>query len=95
MKRQRIAVIGAGGMAREIVAAIDRINRTSPPDSILWATSLAIYRNLGTATAGATVIGDFNWVERHRAEIDALAIGIGTPAARLRSRRSCYEHSPI
>jgi sugar O-acyltransferase (sialic acid O-acetyltransferase NeuD family) len=30
------------------------------------------------------IVGDFNWLEKHRGKVDAVTIGIGTPAARLK-----------
>ncbi len=83
MKRQRIAVIGAGGMAREIVAAIDWINRTNPRfDFVGYLVS--DLSKLGDRDSRGQVIGDFSWVEQHRSDIDALAVGIGTPSTRSR-----------
>ena len=82
-KRQRIAVIGAGGMAREIVSALDSINCTAPRFEFLGYI-VSDLSKLGERDSRAQVIGDFNWIEKHRSSIDALTIGVGTPAVRLK-----------
>lgn len=82
-KSLRIAVVGAGGMAREIASALDYINRTGSRFQFLGYI-VSDLTKLGERDSKTLVIGDFNWIERHLSSIDALAIGVGTPAARLK-----------
>jgi sugar O-acyltransferase (sialic acid O-acetyltransferase NeuD family) len=82
-KLQRIAVIGAGGMAREVVSALEWINRTRPTFEFLGYI-VSDLTKLGERDSRSEVIGDFDWIEQHRSSIDALAIGVGTPALRLK-----------
>jgi sugar O-acyltransferase (sialic acid O-acetyltransferase NeuD family) len=82
-KAQRIAVIGAGGMAREIVSALDWINRARPQFEFIGYI-VSDLSKLGEHDSRAQVLGDFNWIEQHRSSVDALAIGVGSPTARLK-----------
>lgn len=83
MKPQRIAVIGAGGMAREIVYALDYINRTKTQFEFLGYV-VSDLAKVGERDSRAQIVGDFNWLEQHRGSIDALTIGVGSPSVRLR-----------
>ena len=82
-KPQRIAVIGAGGMAREIASALDSINCNGPRFEFMGFIVSDLSR-LGDRDSRTQVLGDFNWLEQHRSSVDALALGIGTPAVRLK-----------
>jgi sugar O-acyltransferase (sialic acid O-acetyltransferase NeuD family) len=74
-----IAILGAGGFAREVAFLLDEINRASP--SPVW-------RILGYVDAKAPagvafngkypIVGDDDWLIRLAREID-VAIGVGTP----------------
>lgn len=78
MSARRIVIVGAGGHARETA----------------WTAELCGFevlgfvvtdlQKLGPNDARERVLGDYGWLERERARFDALAVGIGTPAARLR-----------
>jgi sugar O-acyltransferase (sialic acid O-acetyltransferase NeuD family) len=73
---RRIVIAGAGGNAREVA----------------WAAREAGFEVVGFAVSDAglvtqrdsAILGDFDWLRRHRGQFDALAIGIGSPAARLK-----------
>lgn len=83
MTKLRIAIVGAGGMAREMVSALEWINRVEPRFEFLGCLVTDLSR-LCERDSRELVIGDYNWIERHRTFLDALAIGIGTPVARLK-----------
>jgi sugar O-acyltransferase (sialic acid O-acetyltransferase NeuD family) len=83
MSMRRIAIVGAGGMAREMASALHWINRSEPRFEFLGYLVSDLSR-LGDRDSRESVIGDFSWVEKHRSSVDALAIGIGTPAVRLK-----------
>jgi sugar O-acyltransferase (sialic acid O-acetyltransferase NeuD family) len=76
-------VIGAGGMAREIASALEWINRTAPRFEFVGYV-VSDLTKLGARDSRNRVVGDFNWIERHRSSIDALVVGVGTPATRLK-----------
>jgi sugar O-acyltransferase (sialic acid O-acetyltransferase NeuD family) len=83
MKPQRIAMIGAGGMAREIASALQWINREQIRFEFLGYIVSDMSR-LSPRDSRDEVLGDFDWIECHRASIDALVIGVGSPAIRLK-----------
>jgi sugar O-acyltransferase (sialic acid O-acetyltransferase NeuD family) len=83
MKPQRIAVIGAGGMAREVASALAWVNRVERRFEFVGYVVSDLSR-LGERDSREQVVGDFDWLERHRGSVDALAIGVGSPAVRLR-----------
>lgn len=83
MKRQRIAIIGAGGMAREIASTLQWINKAEDRYDFLGYLVSDTSR-LGPRDSFDQVIGSFDWLERHGSEIDALAMGVGSPELRLK-----------
>ncbi len=82
MKPQRIAVIGAGGMAREVASALKWMNRVEHRFEFVGYVVSDLSR-LGDRDSRDQVVGDFNWLDRHRSSVDALAMGIGRPSVRL------------
>jgi sugar O-acyltransferase (sialic acid O-acetyltransferase NeuD family) len=79
---KRIIVVGAGGFAREVRWLIEEINAVHRE----WAFGgyvVSDVTKLGVHDDGDAVRGDLRWLEEHANDVDALAIGIGTPAARL------------
>jgi sugar O-acyltransferase (sialic acid O-acetyltransferase NeuD family) len=83
MSTTRIVVIGAGGMAREIASAVQWVNREQKHFEFLGYVVSDMSR-LGPHDSRDQVLGDFDWIERHRTSVDALAMGVGSPAIRLK-----------
>lgn len=83
MAGRRIVVVGAGGFAREVKWLIEEINRAAQTYEFAGYIVSDLSR-LGEHDSRDEVLGDYSWIELHRREIDALAIGIGTPGARLK-----------
>jgi sugar O-acyltransferase (sialic acid O-acetyltransferase NeuD family) len=83
MKRKRIVIIGAGGMAREVASALRWLNRGEPAFDFLGYVVSDLSR-LGVRDASEQVIGDFRWLSQNRDSVDALALGVGSPATRLK-----------
>jgi hypothetical protein len=83
MRPQRLIIVGAHGQAREAEALVAAINRREERFLVLGfvVTDLA---KLGAFDSRDRVLGDYRWIEAHGDEVDALALGIGWPAARLR-----------
>jgi sugar O-acyltransferase (sialic acid O-acetyltransferase NeuD family) len=77
MAKRRIIVLGAGGAAREVAWAIGEIEGFS-----FAGFAVTDLKKLGPRDS--EVLGDAAWLRAHQARFDALAIGIGSPAARLR-----------
>ena len=93
MGLRRIAIVGAGGMAREVASAVHWINRTDRRFEFLGYVVSDISK-LGERDSRETVIGDFDWVEKHRHAVDALAIGVGTPSVRLKLSQELSQAFP-
>ena len=76
---KKIVIIGAGGMwAAELRCLINEINRRTPE----WHFVGYVVSDLNALTERDSrneVIGDYGWLREHANEIDAIALGIGTP----------------
>ena len=81
--RKRIVVIGAGGFAREVRWLIEEINAVSPGFEFLGYV-VSDLAKLGEHDSREDVLGDVDWIRAAKGRVDAAAIGIGAPAARLR-----------
>jgi sugar O-acyltransferase (sialic acid O-acetyltransferase NeuD family) len=79
----RIVVLGAGGMAREVAALIRARNQNRDEFDFRGFVVTDLSR-LGPHDSSAEVRGDYEWLSSHGSEIDALAVGIGSPSVRLR-----------
>jgi sugar O-acyltransferase (sialic acid O-acetyltransferase NeuD family) len=93
MKLRRVAIVGAGGMAREVASAIQWINRTEPQFEFVGYL-VSDLSKLSERDSREAVLGDFDWVEKHRHAVDALAIGVGTPSVRLKLSQQLSEAFP-
>lgn len=81
--KQRLVVVGAGGQARDTAWLIRELDRTETPLQCLGFI-LSDLAYLGPRDSRDEVLGDFNWLEQNLDKVDGLAMGIGTPAVRLR-----------
>jgi sugar O-acyltransferase (sialic acid O-acetyltransferase NeuD family) len=79
-------IIGAGGFAREVKWLIQDINEAADRGEGYEFTGYVVsdLSKLTDRDSKEEVVGDFSWLEQHREEVDALTLGIGTPAPRLR-----------
>lgn len=84
MSRRRIVIIGAGGFAREVAWLLREISAHGPDTWEFGGFIVSDLAKLGPLDSRDAVVGDTAWLREHRADVDALAIGIGTPASRLR-----------
>jgi len=78
----KIAIIGAGGFAREVAWLLRDIMDT---DGLSGSPSTTTFLGFLASTKGehnSEVLGDFSWLDKN--ECDALAMGIGAPNNRLR-----------
>jgi len=78
-----LVVIGAGGFAREVAWLVRDINANAESFSFLGYV-VSDLSKLGDHDSRNEVLGEYDWLEHNRKRIDALAIGIGSPSARLR-----------
>jgi len=93
MSRQRIVVIGAGGFAREVKWLIQEIGQATPGLEFAGYVVSDLSR-LGEHDSRDEVLGDYGWLRAHAAEFDGLALGIGTPAVRLKVARELLPEFP-
>lgn len=80
MNEVRIAIVGAGGFAREVAWLIRDINHASAERKFQLVGCLT---SDGQDDGSGQVIGSFDWLERNAGSVDALAMGIGNPKVRL------------
>ncbi len=78
---KKIAVIGAGGFAREVKWLIEEINRVENKFNFIGYLVSDMTR-LTDLDSKDEVIGDFTWLENN--SIDCFAMGIGTPGSKLK-----------
>jgi len=83
LERKRIVIVGAGGQARELKSAIGWINRAKN-EYEFYGYVIHDLTLISPRDSDAEILGDFAWLEKNRARVDALAIGIGTPETRLK-----------
>lgn len=91
---KKLAILGAGGFARELAWLVRDINRVRPTYEFVGfvVSDLPL---LGERDSRDAVVGDFGWIERNAGSgLQALAIGIGAPAVRLRMGDELSERFP-
>lgn len=80
MKLKRLAIMGSGGLAREVEWLVRDLNRVTPTWEFVGYVVSDLSR-LGEYDSKELVRGDY---ESLREGVDAVVIGIGTPASRLK-----------
>jgi sugar O-acyltransferase (sialic acid O-acetyltransferase NeuD family) len=83
MTARRIVVLGAGGQAREVRWILQEINRERRSFEFVGFVVSDLSRP-GVDDECKSIVGDLAWLRSNRAKVDALALGIGSPLARLR-----------
>jgi sugar O-acyltransferase (sialic acid O-acetyltransferase NeuD family) len=73
-------------MAREIEWLIRDINAVDARYEFLGFV-ISDLAEPGRYDSKDAILGDYTWLEENRSSIDAVAVGIGTPAARLKTGR--------
>lgn len=76
-------VIGAAGQARETEWLL-RDLRAAGQDVAFAGLVVSNLDTLSDRDSRDLVVGDESWLDSHRGDFDALALGIGTPEIRLR-----------
>jgi hypothetical protein len=81
----KIAIVGAGGFAREVEWLIKDIGRERAMPQTMEPLSVAGFLVSDPSQRGkndSEALGDFSWLRQNR--IDGLAMGIGNPTVRLK-----------
>ena len=80
---KRIAILGAGGFARELAWLIDEISAaTAGPAFTYEVAGFLVSDTSRLGPLDSEVLGDLSWLDSNY--VDALAMGIGTPGARVK-----------
>lgn len=79
--RKRIIVFGAAGQARDTAWLVRELARDGAQLEFL---GFVVSDRSKLGPNDSAVLGDMDWLLTHRADVDAIAMGIGTPTARLR-----------
>lgn len=80
---KRIAIVGAGGFAREVAWMLEDISASAERETDRYVTAGFLVSDLShIGSYDSPALGDFSWLESNH--VDALAMGIGTPAVRLK-----------
>lgn len=81
---KRIAIIGAGGFARELAWLIEEVSASTedPAGDRYEVAGFLVSDITRLGPHDRAVLGDFSWLAENK--VDGLAMGIGTPAARVR-----------
>lgn len=86
MAHKRLVIVGAGGFAREVRWLAREITASRSPaegyDFVGYVVSDPT--SAGPHDSHREILGDLGWLAAHRSEWDALALGIGNAAPRLR-----------
>lgn len=90
---KRIVIIGAGGFAREVAWLVRDINRAELHYEFLGYV-VSDLTKVGEHDSRSEILGDYSWLEKNRSRVDAVAIGIGSPAARLKVGAALSELFP-
>jgi sugar O-acyltransferase (sialic acid O-acetyltransferase NeuD family) len=81
-----LVIVGAAGQARELAWYVEEINRVRPTYRLLGFV-VSDTRSLTDRDTAERVLGDYEWLASHLRDVEALALGIGSPAARLKVGR--------
>ncbi len=84
MARMRVVIVGAGGFAREVAYLLRELEAREPGRYEHVGYAVTDLSRLGPHDSLNEVLGDVSWLDAHRTSFDAFAMGIGTPAAKLR-----------
>jgi sugar O-acyltransferase (sialic acid O-acetyltransferase NeuD family) len=90
---KRIAIIGAGGFAREVAWLLEDISAATNEEALKYTVVGFLVSDASRiGPCDSPILGDFSWLESNH--VDTLAIGIGTPAVRLKLSEELKERFP-
>ena len=92
MARKRIAIVGAGGNAREIAAIVRDVTDAGQEDFEFVGFVVSDETRIGRHDSRNLLLGDFDCLRFHA--VDAVAMGCGDPATRLRLSAQLCEQFP-
>ena len=90
---EKLVIIGAGGLAREVRFLIDEINNVNPKYNFIGYL-ISDLNEISKYDSKDEILGDFTWFSKNKDKVN-VAVGIGNPANRLLVSRQLielYEH---
>jgi sugar O-acyltransferase (sialic acid O-acetyltransferase NeuD family) len=75
---KKIAIIGAGGFAREVLDICDACNQTEPTYEVLGFIVDRRYGIPGTLVNDRPILGDYSWLEKHVDQV-LVTCAVGAP----------------
>jgi sugar O-acyltransferase (sialic acid O-acetyltransferase NeuD family) len=95
---KKVAIIGAGGCAREVKWTLeDGIvigPRVSTVSHQFVGYLVSDWSKSGAYDSKEAIIGDFQWLEENPSEVDAVVMGIGDPTLRLKMAEEVRRRAP-
>jgi sugar O-acyltransferase (sialic acid O-acetyltransferase NeuD family) len=92
MARTRIAIVGAGGNAREIAAIVRDVTDAGQGDFEFVGYVVSDLQQIDSRDSRERLLGDFDGLRAHA--VDALAMGCADPKTRLRLSAQLCEQFP-
>jgi len=95
MPSKRIAVVGAGGFARELAWLISDIAHDQSRQKhgeTMEVAGFLVSEPTKVSERDSDILGDFSWLEENH--VDGLAMGIGSPEVRLRLSQELKRRFP-
>src|SRR5262245_30291865 len=83
MESQKVAIIGAGGLGREVLDIFDAINERNPRYEVVGFVVDPQFGKPGTMVNGLPIVGGFDWLAAHSSEV-ACVCGVGESHVRYR-----------
>lgn len=80
---KKIVIIGAGGFAREVEWLIREINKIETQYQFIGYV-VSDLSKVGPNDSVNQILGDYDWLNQNRESWDCLALGVGSPNARLK-----------
>ncbi len=95
MAPSRIVVVGSGGYSRELCFWLSTMEDSpGEPSFELVGMIVSDADRFPPPPGESRFLGDYRWLEEHRGEVDAAAIGLGTPWARREIGDTLTERFP-
>ncbi|MCL2365881.1 MAG: acetyltransferase [Oscillospiraceae bacterium] len=89
---KKLVIVGAGGLAREVVWLIQEINKTSAKYELLGYVE-SNKTKVGTSIDGIPIVGDDSWLLEYKTELNVvIAIGSGVLRNKIFEKLSANKH---
>lgn len=90
MSLQQVAIIGAGGFAREVSDVFDAFNAIKPTFNVVGYIVDPQYGTSGTFINDRPILGGFDWLAQQKNNVQVIC-GVGKPELRMRLVKRAQE----